>query len=227
MQVHTVPGPCAAIAALTLAGLADRPLPVPRLPSRQGQGARRRDRRGGATSARRWCFTKAGRGSATRLLRLPQQLGDARSGGRARDHQAPRGMRDRHARRACRALCRRTAQGRDRDRRRPAARSGSRRATTSSTPRSTRRWPALSPSRAAAEVAERLERAAQARLRPRARARRNEPPGSREARPRRRDPRLLVFAPERLANPRPARPRAVAAKSTSSPAAAACSPSSR
>ena len=62
---------------------------------------------------------------------------------------------DGHPRRACGALRRRRAQGRDRDRRRPAA-AAQRRATRSSTPRSTKRSARLSPSRAAAEVAERL-----------------------------------------------------------------------
>ena len=95
-----VPGPSAAIAALTLAGLPTDRFLFAGLPARQGQSARRCDRRARRRSARRWCSTRAGRGSATRLLRLREQLGTARRRGRARDHQAPRGMRDRHARRS-------------------------------------------------------------------------------------------------------------------------------
>ena len=83
------------------------------------------------------------------------------------------------------ALCRRRAQGRDRDRRRPAGRSRRGDATTSSTRRCDEALGRLSPSRAAAEVARAAEHPAQARLRPRARANRSEPPAPAEKRGRR------------------------------------------
>ena len=74
--VHTVPGPSAAIAALTLAGASDRPLPVRRLPAVQGQGREPMQSPSWRGFARRWCSTRAGRGWATRLLALADQLGD-------------------------------------------------------------------------------------------------------------------------------------------------------
>ena len=224
--VHTVPGPSAAIAALTLAGLpTDRFLFLGFLPAkakaRADAIAEIADVR--ATLVLYESGPRLGRhaGRARRRARRP------RGRGRPRDHQAARGMRDRHARRACRALRRCTAEGRDRDRRRPAAGEPPRPAMTQLDAALDEALARLSPSRAAAEVARALERAAQARLRPRARARRNEPPGGREARPRGRDVRLLVPAPARLAHPRPARARAGRRSRHRSPGAAAPSPSSR
>ena len=85
----------------------------------------------------------------------------------------------------------------------------------------------LSPSRAAAEVAERLEHAAQARLRPRARALASEPPRGREARPRRRDASPAGSCACTAGASSPGARACPAARSTSSPGAAARSPSSR
>ena len=200
-----MPGRRAAIAALTLAGLADRPLPVRRASCRAKAKARADAIAELAGIRATLVFYESGPRLGDTLAALRDGLGNARRGGRSRDQQAARGMRHRHACRARGPLRRQAAQGRDRDRRRTARRARPRPATRSSTPRSTRRSRRLSPSRAAAEVAERLERPEEARLRPRARTARDEPRGSREARPRRRDARLLVASPPRLAHPRPAR----------------------
>ena len=136
--VHTVPGPSRGDCRADAGRPADRPLPVRRLPARQGEGARRRDRRDRRTSARRWCSTRAGRGLATHLRRWPRQLGN-------RDAAVAREITKLHeecvtgtAGRAGRALCRRSAQGRNRDRRRPAA-GAAEAAMRSSTPRWTKR----------------------------------------------------------------------------------------
>ena len=102
---------------------ADRPLPVPRLPAGQGQGARRRHRRGRRGAGQPGPLRKrpAARRQPRRAGRRPR---DARRGGGPRNQQAARGTVTGTLGRACRALCRRAAQGRNRDRRRPAARAG-------------------------------------------------------------------------------------------------------
>ena len=133
-HVTTIPGPCAAIAALTLAGLpTDRFLFLGFLPPKAAaQGGRDRRGRGGPSHA--WSSTRAARASAPTLAALARGAGRARGGGGARDQQEVRGDGDRHPRRACRALCRRAAQRRDRHRRRAAGRSRSRPARRRSMP---------------------------------------------------------------------------------------------
>ena len=157
LAVHTVPGPSRGDRRADARRAADRPLPVPRLPARQGRRARASAiARIWRESMRPWSSTKAGRGSARASPTCRAASAQRDAAVVARNQQAARGMRDRHAGRACRALRRRNAQGRDRDRRRAARRAPSRRATRSSMRRCAKRSTRLSPSRAAAEVAEQL-----------------------------------------------------------------------
>ena len=88
--VHTVPGPCAAIAALTLAGLpTDRFLFLGFLPAkakaRADAIAELADVR-----ARRWCSTKAARGWAQRWPRWRKALAPARRRSRAKSPSCTR-----------------------------------------------------------------------------------------------------------------------------------------
>ena len=202
MPCTRFPGPRAAIAALTLAGLpTDRFLFLGFLPAK---AKARADAIAEVAAVRATLVLyESGPRLGDTLAALADGLGDARGSGGARDQQASRGMRHRHARRACGALCRC---------RRPRARSSSSSARRPKLPRpATRARCGARRSAGAAVAVARGGRsrgaaraAAQARLRPRARARRNEPPGGREARPRGGDDRLLVSAPSRLAHPRPA-----------------------
>ena len=145
--VHTVPGPSAAIAALTLGGPADRPLPVRRLPApprpRRAADAIAELATVRATLDPLRKRTAAGRhaGSASR------RPGRPRRGGGSRNQQAARRMRDRHSGRA-RCPLRRggaTAKGRNRDRRRTACRRRNRRVMRASMPRWTKRSPDCPP----------------------------------------------------------------------------------
>ena len=137
--IHTIPGPCAAIAALTLAGLpTDRFLFAGFLPAK--------------AKARGEAIAEIADVRASLVLyesgpRLGEVAGRARGGlgtarrcGGARDQQVVRGMRHRHARASLRRAT---------PTHRPRARSSSssdrqasarRRATRNWTPRSTRRW---------------------------------------------------------------------------------------
>ena len=204
--VHTVPGPSAVIAALTLAGLpTDRFLFVGFLPAK--------------AKARSDAIAEiAGVRATLALYETGPRLGDTlaalgrgsrrpRSSGRARADQAPRGMRDRPPRPSLPfATPMRRPKGEivivvgppaeaavasdaDVDARSMQRSSACRRRA----PR--RRSPSSSTSRASAPTPARSSA-------------RGEPAGSRAARPRRGDARLLVFAAEGLAHPRAARPRA-------------------
>ena len=217
--VHTLPGPCAAIAALTLAGLpTDRFLFLGFLPAK--------------AKARGDAIAEVARVRATLVFyesgpRLGDTLAALRDGLGERDAAVVREisklheeMRHRHACRACRALRRRAAQGRDRDRRRPAGRAAQAASDEELDAALARRCRALSPSRAAAEVAEQLGVPAEARLRPRARTARSEPrsrPSSAAAAPRRSPPGGCAC---RAGGSSPGGRACPAARSTSSPGAA-------
>ena len=145
----------AAIAALTLAGLpTDRFLFLGFLPAKAKARATRSPR--SPQSRATLVLYESGPRLGDTLAALAERLGDARSGGRARDQQAARGMRHRHARRAARALADAAPKGEIVIVVGPPAEAGSRDRRRSSMRRSTRRLQRLSPSRAAAEVAERL-----------------------------------------------------------------------
>ena len=137
--VVTIPGPCAAVAALTLAGLpTDRFLFLGFLPPKAQARARPRSPRWPAVRATLVLY-ESGPRLAVDARRAGRRAGRPRGGGGARDHQAVRGRRDGHAVAARRALCRCAAQGRDRRRRRAAGRGGAGRARTMPTPRWSRR----------------------------------------------------------------------------------------
>ena len=95
--VHTVPGPCAAIAALTLAGLpTDRFLFLGFLPAKAKARADAIAEIAGVRAT--LVLYESGPRLGDTLRRACCDSSATRRRGRARDHQAPRGMRDRHAR---------------------------------------------------------------------------------------------------------------------------------
>ena len=118
-NIVTLPGPSAAIAALTLAGLpTDRFLFAGFLPPKEKARA---DAIAEVTGLRAsLVFYESGPRLGATLAAHGGRAGRPRGRGGARDQQGVRGVRHRHARRARRALCRACPQGRDRDRRRPA-----------------------------------------------------------------------------------------------------------
>ena len=225
-EVRTVPGPLRRGRRADPRRPADRPLPVRRFPAAEGQGPRRRDRRARGHSrdagflrkraAPRRCARRAG-GRAWR----------ARSRGGARDQQAARGVRHRHAGRAGGALRERRAEGRDRDRRRPAAGAGRRNRRRARRGAASRRWrscrrraprpksPSSSASRGSAPTPARSSCRAVKRQAAEKRGRGAETLA------------VLVPAAARLADPGAAGAGAAAARSTSSPGAAGRLPSSR
>ena len=208
--VHTIPGPCAAIAALTLAGLpTDRFLFLGFLPAKAKARAdaiaevAARPRHAGALRKR-----PAAGDSLAALARRP---GRSRGGCRARNQQIARGMRDRaRLSELAERYAELSAEGRNRDRRRPARGSGRTPVTTTSMPRSTKRSDAPIPVAGRRRSRRAARRAAQAGLRPRARTRPRKLSRARrrEARPQCGDASPLVAAAARLADPRPPRARA-------------------
>ena len=122
IEVFAVPGPSAALAALTVSGLpTDRFLVAGFLPERGARAARARSRSSARCAATLVLFEAARRLPAT-LAELAAALGPRAGRGRARADQALRGGAARQPRPAGRALCaRRAAQGRGGagDRRRP------------------------------------------------------------------------------------------------------------
>ena len=96
MPSHTIPGPCAAIAALTLAGLpTDRFLFLGFLPAKAKARADAIAEVAGVRAT--LVFYEGGPRLADTLARACRATWDARRRSRARDHQASRGMRHRHS----------------------------------------------------------------------------------------------------------------------------------
>jgi 16S rRNA (cytidine1402-2'-O)-methyltransferase len=153
-KVHTVPGPCAAIAALTLAGLpTDRFLFAGFLPAK---AKARADAIAELAALRATLvFYESGPRLAIRSPRSATGLGDAKRRSPARSPSSTRNASPAALDELAARYSRRAAQGRDRDRRRPPPerRPASDAELDSALDEALGR---LSPSRAAAEVAERL-----------------------------------------------------------------------
>ncbi len=151
-QVHTLPGPSAVIAALTLSGLpTDRFLFAGFLPPKAKARADAIAELAGIRAT--LAFYESGPRLGDTLAALRDGLGHARRGGRSRNQQAPRGMRHRAAAGTRGPLRRQAAQGRNRDRRRTSGRAGRSQRRGTRLRAQSRRSRRLSPSRAAAEVA--------------------------------------------------------------------------